>query len=121
MSLHYYVKYECQKTGDDLKLCIVINVKSQDSTAKHLSCDELFHYKFIIQFGGERILEIGEHLAKLYKQNGWSCHLDICPQRCRTRQISKITYLWQTENVTDCCYVNKQIDVSLLSTNIKLL
>ena len=43
----------------------MINDKSQDSTAKHLSCDGLFHYKFIIQFAGGRILKIVEHLAKL--------------------------------------------------------
>ena len=30
-----------------------------------LSCDELLHYKFIIQFAGKRIFKIGEHLAKL--------------------------------------------------------
>ena len=45
--------------------CIVINDKSQCSTVKHLSCDGLLHYKFIIQFAGERIFKIGEHLAKL--------------------------------------------------------
>jgi len=43
----------------------VINDKSQDGTAKHLSLDELLHYKFIIQFDGDRIFEIGKHLAKL--------------------------------------------------------
>jgi len=45
--------------------CIVISDKSQGSTVKHLSCDGLLHYKFIIQFAGERIFKIGEHLAKL--------------------------------------------------------
>jgi len=45
--------------------CIVINDKSQGSTVKHLSCDGLLDYKFIIQFAGERIFKIGEHLAKL--------------------------------------------------------
>jgi len=44
----------------------------------------------------------------------------ICPQRCRNRRVSKITCVLQTETVTDCCYVNRQINVSLLSTNIKL-
>jgi len=39
--------------------------KSQGSTAKHLSYDRLLHYKFIIQFAGERIFKIGERLAKL--------------------------------------------------------
>ena len=46
------------------EICIVINDKSQDSTAKHLSCGELLHYKFIIQFTGDTFL-ICEHLAKL--------------------------------------------------------
>jgi len=40
MSLHYFVKYECQKT----EICIAINDKSQASIAKHLSYVELFHY-----------------------------------------------------------------------------
>jgi len=43
----------------------VINNKSQDSTAKHLSCDRLLHYKFITQFARERSFKIGEHMAKL--------------------------------------------------------
>jgi len=30
------------------EISIVINDKSQDSTAKHLSCEELLHYKFIV-------------------------------------------------------------------------
>jgi len=46
--------------------------------------------------------------------------LQFCPQRCITRQINKITFVLQTETVTNCCYVNRQINVSL-STNIKLL
>ena len=47
------------------EICIVINDKSQDSTAKHLSYDGLLHYKFITQSAGERVFKIGEHLAKL--------------------------------------------------------
>jgi len=47
------------------EICIVINDKSQGSTAKHLSCNGSLHYKFITQFAGERIFNIGEHLAKL--------------------------------------------------------
>jgi len=39
------------------EICVVINDKSQGSIAKHLSCDGLLHYKFIIQFAGERILK----------------------------------------------------------------
>jgi len=49
---------------------IVINDKSQGSVAKHLSWDDLFHYKFIIQFSGERIFKTGEHFWRSYKQNG---------------------------------------------------
>ena len=105
--------------------CIVINDKSQDSTAKHLSYDGSLHYKFVNHFAGERIFKIHEHLAKL--QAKWLIvsyapfTLDFCPQKCRTRWISKITCVWRTETVTSCCYVNGQINVSLLSTNIKLL
>ena len=47
------------------KICIVINEKSQGTVAKHVSWDALLHYKFIIQFAGERIFKIGKHLAKL--------------------------------------------------------
>jgi len=47
------------------EICIVINDKSQDNTAKHLKNDELFYYTFIMQSAGERIFKIGEHLAKL--------------------------------------------------------
>jgi len=47
------------------KIYIVIKDKSQVSTTKHLSCDKLLHYKFVIYCAGERIFKIGEHLAKL--------------------------------------------------------
>jgi len=46
-------------------MCILIIDKSQGSAAKLLNCDELLLYKFIIRFVGERILKIGELLAKL--------------------------------------------------------
>jgi len=45
--------------------CILINDKSQDSTAKHLSYDGLFHYKFVNHCAGKRIFKIRENLAKL--------------------------------------------------------
>jgi len=51
------------------EICIVINDKSQGSTAKHLRYNELLYCTFIIQSVGERILKIGEHLAS-YWQNG---------------------------------------------------
>jgi len=43
----------------------VINDKSQGSIAKHLSCDGLLYYIYITDCAGERISEIGKHLAKL--------------------------------------------------------
>jgi len=46
---------------------------------------------------------------------------DFCPQRCKTHQINKIPCVLLTETVTDYCYVNRQINVSLLLRNIKLL
>ena len=47
------------------EICIVINDKSQDSIAKHLSYDGLFYYKFVSHCAGESIFKIREHLAKL--------------------------------------------------------
>ena len=100
------------------QICIVINDKSQGSIAKHLSCDGLLHYKFITQFVGERTFNIDEHLAKLLSK--WlillyaPITLHFCPQRCRICHISKITTALQTEAATKCCYVNRQINVSLV-------
>jgi len=74
---------------------IAINDKSQGSIAKHLTFDGLFHYIYINESAGERIFKIGKHLAKL--QAKWLIvsytpfALDVSPQSCRTRQISKIT------------------------------
>ena len=47
------------------EICIVINDKSQDSTAWHLSYDGLLRYKFVNHCAGERIFKIREYLAKL--------------------------------------------------------
>jgi len=46
-------------------ICIVINDKSHDSTAKHLRYDGLLHYKFVSHCAREGIFKICEHLAKL--------------------------------------------------------
>ena len=67
---------------------------------------------------------IGEHLAKL--QAAWltvipPIRLALLFSRCRSCQISWITCVLQTETVANHCYVRKQVNVSLLSTNIKLL
>ena len=42
--LKYVATLPCQKTGANLKYVFVINDKSQDSIAKHLSCDGLLYY-----------------------------------------------------------------------------
>jgi len=47
------------------EICIVINDKSQVSIAKQLWCEELLYCTFVIQYPGERIFKIGEHLVKL--------------------------------------------------------
>jgi len=71
---------------------IAINDESQGSIDKNLTCDELLYYTFIIHSAGERIFEIGEHLAKL--QAKWLTvsytpfAFHFCPQTCRSRQIS---------------------------------
>jgi len=62
MSLHYLVKYECQKKGRRSEVCIVINDKSQAFKVWWVR-PTLLHIK--IQSVGERIFKIGEHLAKL--------------------------------------------------------
>jgi len=71
---------------------IAINDELQGSIATNLRYGELLYYIFIIHSAGERIFNIGEHLAKL--QAKWLTvsyppfALHFCPQRCRSRQIS---------------------------------
>jgi len=61
------VKYECQKWHQsEIRIGINDNLAIlQGSMAKHLRCDELLYYTFIIQSAGEIFFLIGEHLAKL--------------------------------------------------------
>jgi len=90
------------------------NDESQGSIAKNLRCDELPYYTFIVHSAGERIFNIGEHLAKLRAKSLTVSYtplaLHFCPQRCRSRQISWITCVLQTETVTKHRYVNRQIN-----------
>jgi len=51
------------------EICIVINDKSQDRTAKYLSYDGLLHYKFVIHCTGKRILK-SVNIWQSYRQNG---------------------------------------------------
>jgi len=123
ISLHCLVKYKRHKTSNNLKNA-VINDNSHGNITKHLGCNVLLYYKFITHVAGERIFKICEHLAKL--RTKWliaSCApVASCffPQRCWTRQISRIICVWRTETVTNC-YVNRQIHLTLLSTDIKFL
>ena len=101
------------------EIYIVINDKSQDSTAKRLSYDVLRHYKFVNHCAGERIFKIREHLAEL--QAKWLI-VSYAPFALRLsssnmqNSLDKLNNLFITDkNVTDCCYVNRQINVSLLS------
>jgi len=91
MSLHYLVKYECKKWHHS-EIRIEINDESQGSIAKNLRCDELLYYTFIIHSASERIVKIGEYLAKLRAKSLTMSYtpyaLHFCPQRCRSRQIS---------------------------------
>ena len=51
------------------EFCIVINDKSKDSTAKHLSYDGLLYYKSVNHCAGEKMFKIRELMAKL--QSKW--------------------------------------------------
>ena len=68
MSLHYLVKYECQKWHHS-EIRIAINDKSQDSIAKNLRRDELLYYTFINHSAGERIFRL-VNIWRSYTQNG---------------------------------------------------
>ena len=98
----------------------MINDKSQDSTAKHLSYDSLLHYKFVSHCADKRILKIREHLAEL--QAKWLIvsyalfALRLLSSKMQNSLDKLNNFLLRTETVTDCCYVNRQINVSLLST-----
>jgi len=61
---------------------IAINDESQGSIATNLRCEELIYYTFIIHSAGERIFNIGEHLANL--QAKWltvSSKMQISPDK----------------------------------------
>jgi len=75
------------------EICIAINDKSQGSIAKHLSYGGLLYYKYIIQFAGERIFKISEHLAKLQAVSliDLPIRLGLLSSKMQTRQISKLT------------------------------
>jgi len=69
MSLHYLVKYECQKCRQS-EISIVINDESQGSIAKHLRNGELLYYTFITQSAGTRIFFKLVNIWQSYRQNG---------------------------------------------------
>jgi len=64
--LKYVVTLPCEiwmsENCQQSEICIVINDKSQDNTAKHLSYDGLLHYKFVNHCAGKRIFKIRGHV-----------------------------------------------------------
>ena len=94
-------------------------IRDRGSIAKHLGCDELLYYTFIIQSAGETIFKIGEHLAKLHGKM-----VDCFMRPIRIELLSSKMLIspdklnncvLRRETVTNRCYVNRQINVSLLS------
>jgi len=105
------------------EICIVINSKSLDSQPGIYVMMGYFITNLSINLLVKGVFKIDEHLTKL--QAKWLVVSNTpfaCPQICKLdHQISKITCVLRADTVTDCCYVNRQINVSSLSTNIKLL
>ena len=104
--------------------CVEWGVKLySNQPAIHLRNDDLLYYTFITLSAGERIFKIGEHLAKL--QAKWwlfpaphshctlSSEMLISPDKLNN-------FVLRTETVR-LLIVVRQITLSLLSTNIKLL
>jgi len=66
--LKHVATLPCEKNAEKWhhsEIHIAINDESQGGIARNLKCDELLYYTFIIHSAGERIFEIGEHLAKV--------------------------------------------------------
>jgi len=107
------------------EICTVINDKSQSSIAKHLRNDELLYYTFIIQSAGEIIFFKVVNIWRGYRQNGDCFMRPILITLLSSKMLispDKLNNLvLRTESVSNRCYANRQINVSILSTNIKLL
>jgi len=107
------------------KICIVINEKSQGSIARHLSlrCDEVLYYTFIIQSAGERIFLNWWTFGKVTGKMGFMRSNRLAFLFSKTLMSpDKMNNVCITDRTaTIRCYVNRQISMSLLSTNIKLL
>ena len=112
-------EHECQKTGGNLTR-IVINDKLQSSTVKHLSFDGLLQCKFITQFASERIFfnrwTFGEVTGKMVDCVMRPIRLRLLSSKMQNSpdNLSKTTGVLRTETVSNCCYDNSQINVSLL-------
>ena len=93
-------------------MCIVINDKSQGNIAKHLSWEVFIHYKFIIQFAGDKKIKIGatfgEFTGKMVDSFMRPIRLTLLSSKMLTRPISKTS-----------SHVSRQTNVSLWSTNVK--
>ena len=68
------------------EIYIVINDKSQDSTAKHLSYDGLLHYKLVNHCEVKEFLK-SVNTGKMVDRVIRPIRLKTCPQRRRPRLI----------------------------------
>ena len=106
------------------EISIAINDESQEFKVWWVSILHIYH-SISWWNPGERIFKIGEHLAKLQAKwltvSNTPFALHFCPQRCWSCKLSWTTCVLRTKTVTNRCYVNRRINVSLLSTNTKLL
>jgi len=78
MSLHYVVKYECQKTGGNLKyvLWLMINHKVAQPSTEVVMGYFITNSSFIVQV--KEFLK-SVNIWRSYKQNGWSRHTPHSP------------------------------------------
>jgi len=73
----------------EIILCNVINDKSQDRTAKHLSCDGLLHYKIIVQLAGffksvnmwQTSSEVVDRVIRPIRLKLWSSKMQNSPDK----------------------------------------
>jgi len=78
----------------------------------------VLYYKFVSLLVKE-FFKISEHLAKLWTK--WLFHAPHSPWFTLRVFLNDAELARRTETVTNCCYVNRQIHLTLLSTDIKLL
>ena len=101
LSLYYLVKILwMSENQQQSEKCITINYKSQGSMTKHLKCDVLLYYKFIIQFGGERMI------WQSYEQD-YDVFLTHSVEMCtHTEPYPETSYPYPTINPQHCTHIH---------------